>query len=452
MATTAIMAARAGHFVRGSDAGVYPPMSNVLSDAGIEYFNGYDAKHFEEEYDIIVTGNAMTRGNPEVEFLLNTGREMTSLPRFLSDFFLRGNTPLVITGTHGKTTTTAITAHLLLAHSPETGYMIAGKAKNFPEPGKTADNSWFVIEGDEYDSAFFDKRSKFIHYRPRQVVINNLEFDHADIFRDLEDIKRSFRHLIRIIPSEGFLLVNGDDENVKDIVSQIFTNIYTFGLSEENTFRATEITETPEGTEFVFLRDGEKIAHVQSPLSGTHNVRNVLAALAITILNNLNIEKSLLALSSFSGVARRMEMIVDNPELTIIDDFAHHPTAMREVLQSLKNRYPQRRIIAIVEPRSNTLVRNFFQEELADALGLADTIVLGHIHRLETIEESKRLNIEKVIQRLDSYGKKAVHISDPEAIQIFLEKEKLDKDVWIMMSNGAFGGLSEKLRVQYGEQ
>ena len=382
MGNAALLARAAGHEVLGADQGIYPPMSDVLAGAGITVHAGYDAGRLEKlGPDLVVIGNAMSRGNPEVEWLLDAGTlAFTSLPAFLHDHVLQGRRNLVVAGTHGKTTTTSLAAFLLRGAGLDPGYLIGGVPLDPPTGhhlGAAADP--FVIEGDEYDSAFFDKRSKFIHYAPRVAVLNNLEFDHADIFRDLADVQRTFRHFVRIVPRGGWVVLNGDDENLRALGSMAWTQVWKVGTGEDNDARIVDFREDATGVNFRLLWRGQPWGAVTWKLPGLYNARNAaMAAAAVALILRPDASPpgaALLApLVGFRGVKRRQETLLALPGLTVVEDFGHHPTALAETLRSFRSRFPGSRLTAVFEPRSNTARTRVLQPAFIEALALADEI------------------------------------------------------------------------------
>jgi len=371
MASVAAALKERGIAISGSDSGIYPPMSTFLEERGME------AKPFAEanlahKPDLIVIGNAISRGNPEAEFALEQKLDYCSLPELLKHQFLRGKRSLVVTGTHGKTTTASLLAWLLEHNGLNPGYLIGGIPNNLGQGARFTDSDWFVIEGDEYDTAFFDKRSKFVHYLPEAVVINNLEFDHADIFGSLAEIQTSFQRLINIIPRNGLLLANGDDANLEPLLGIGHCPVRRFGLGDHCDERAGDLAYNSNGSEF---RLGDTTFRI--PMSGELNVRNALAALSLARYAGLSDGQIQSGFDTFKGIRRRMEIRGEAGGVTVIDDFAHHPTAIRETLKALGQRFPDRRIWAIFEPRSNTTRRNHFQSELAEALRLAKRVVVA---------------------------------------------------------------------------
>ena len=455
MGQAALLARVAGHEVLGADTGVYPPMSTVLATAGIAVHEGYDAARLARlAPELVVIGNAMSRGNAEVEWLLDTRvLAFTSLPAFLADFVLKGRRSLVIAGTHGKTTTTALTAFLLRENGRDPGYLIGGVPQDPPSGshlGTAADP--FVIEGDEYDSAFFDKRSKFIHYAPHIAVLNNLEFDHADIFRDLADVQRTFQHLTRIVPRNGCIVLNGDDANLRTLGAMAWTRVVRVGLEEANDVRIVNFTETPVGASFQLLWRGQPWAEVTWSLSGIYNARNAAmaataAGLALDPTNPTVLP--LAALARFRGVKRRQEILFKSPRYTVIEDFAHHPTALGETLLAFRARYPGALLTAVFEPRSNTACRRSMQDGFTRAFAQADEVYLGPVNRPERLKPEDRFDPEAVTQHLETQGVEAHFAATNAAL---LEKmltytvaQRAEKPrVVAFFSNGSFDGIIGK--------
>jgi len=453
MGNAALLARAAGHEVLGADAGVYPPMSTVLAAAGITLHEGYDpARLAQLKPDLVVIGNALSRGNPEVEWLLDTRAiAFTSLPALLADFVLKGRKNIIIAGTHGKTTTTALTAFLLRENGRDPGFLIGGVPQDPPvgnHLGSAEDP--FVIEGDEYDSAFFDKRSKFIHYAPHVAVLNNLEFDHADIFRDLADVQRTFLHLARIVPRNGWIVLNGDDENLKALGAFPWTRVVKVGTGETNDVRITNFSEGPAGVTFTLTWRGEEPVTVQWTQPGIFNARNAaMAAVAATLALYPDdpTQLKLDALARFRGVKRRQELLVDTPRLKVIEDFGHHPTALAETLQSLRARHPGLVISAVFEPRSNTARTKVLQAGFTRALGLADEVYLGAVSRADKLKDNERFDVEAVIQHLDLQGVPAhTAATNAELLGKLVANVNVAKDpqLVVFFTNGSFDGIIGK--------
>ncbi len=451
MGQAALLARAAGHEVLGADAGVYPPMSTVLAEAGIAVHEGYDPERLARlAPDLVVIGNALSRGNAEVEWLLDArALAFTSLPALLAEFVLKGRRNLVIAGTHGKTTTTALTAFLLRENGRDPGYLIGGVPQDPPTGSHLGDpGDPFVIEGDEYDSAFFDKRSKFIHYAPHIAVLNNLEFDHADIFRDLADVQRTFSHLSRIVPRNGWIVLNGDDANLRALGPLPWTRVVRVGIGEENDVRIADFAEDAAGVRFALVWRGMQWAEISWTQPGQFNARNAAmaataAALALHPENPTRLKLD--ALARFRGVRRRQELWVDTPELKVIEDFGHHPTALAETLQSFRRRFPGHVVHAAFEPRSNTSRTNVMQAAFMRALALADEVYLGAVSRAETLKEGERFDIEAVIEHLGTQGVPAhtapTHAELLEVIGAQVRSGAARPQLVVFFTNGAFGGI-----------
>ena len=451
MGNAALLARAAGHEVLGADTAVYPPMSTVLAEAGITLHENYDPVRLAQlKPDLVVIGNAMSRGNPEVEWLLDTRAiAFTSLPALLADFVLKGRKNIVVAGTHGKTTTTSLTAFLLRENGRDPGFLIGGVPIDPPvgnHLGTVADP--FVIEGDEYDSAFFDKRSKFIHYAPYIAVLNNLEFDHADIFRDLQDVQRTFLHLARIVPRNGWIVMNGDDDNLRALGSFNWTRVVRVGGGEGNDVRIADFAENESGSSFQLLWKGTAWAQVKWTQPGLFNARNAAmaacaAGLALFPENPSHLKLD--ALARFRGVKRRQELLVNTPALKVIEDFGHHPTALVETLQSFRARFPGHVIHAAFEPRSNTSRTKVMQAAFMRALALADEVYLGAVANSAKLKAEDRFDSEAVIQQLDSQG---VHASTAENNTALLEKIVASAKpggakpkLVVFFTNGSFDGI-----------
>jgi UDP-N-acetylmuramate: L-alanyl-gamma-D-glutamyl-meso-diaminopimelate ligase len=429
-----------GYTVTGSDAGVYPPMSTFLESKGIKLSEGYRAENIPADADLIVVGNAISRGNPEVEAVLNRKLYYLSLPETLKQFFLRGRHNLVVTGTHGKTTTTSLLTWILKSAGLDPAYMIGGIATNLGQGASLHESKYFVIEGDEYDTAFFDKRSKFVHYLPELVIVNNIEFDHADIFPDLDAIKLSFKRLLNIVPSEGMVLVNGDDANCLDVSRDCRAQLVEVGFSENAARQIRDVHYSPHGSEFTLLETAFTI-----PLVGEYNVRNAAMAISAAHFYGVPLATIAKAVAEFTGVKRRQEVRGTVRGITVIDDFGHHPTAIRETLRGLRHQYPGRRLWALFEPRSNTTRRAVFQHELPAALGEADGVILAQVARMEQLPPDERLHPEQVVADIAATGKPAFYEPGVEAIIARLKPLVREHDVVVILSNGGFGGIHERL-------
>jgi len=426
--------------VTGSDENIYPPMSIFLEKKGIALKEGYRAENIPADVDIVVVGNVIKRGNPEVEAVLNRKLFYLSLPEVLKNYFLRGRHNLVVTGTHGKTTTTALLAWIMEKAGHKPGYLVGGLSKNLAQGARLNRSKYFVIEGDEYDSAFFDKRSKFIHYLPELVIVNNIEFDHADIFHDLEEVKLSFRRLLNVVPQNCMVLLNGDDRNCVEVAKDCLAQMVEVGFSENCAQRIRDVAYSSTGSRFKLGDDNFEIA-----LIGEFNVRN--AAMAATAARFYDVPKAKIdiALKSFLGIARRQEVRGEVRGVKVVDDFGHHPTAIAQTIQALRHRYPGHRIWAVFEPRSNTTRRAVFQQQLPDALQLADGVFIAQVAKLEQIPEKERLNPESVVAAIANSGRPAFYEENADAIVDRIVPMLQPKDVVVVFSNGGFDNIHEKL-------
>ncbi len=445
MASAAAAMKERGYQVSGSDHNIYPPMSTFLEERGIGVSSGYSEQNLRHQPDLVVVGNAISRGNPEAEAVLERKLRYCSLPELLKETFIHGRRSVVVTGTHGKTTTTSLLAWVFECAGLNPSFLIGGIPRNLGQGARFTSSEWFIIEGDEYDTAFFDKRSKFVHYLPEVAIINNLEFDHADIFRSLEDIQIAFQRFINLIPRNGLLLANGDEPNVQRLLSVTHCPIRRFGLGIANDIRGIGLGLRPEASEF-FISE----SRFEVPLIGELNVRNALAVVACARHCGLGDAQIQGAFASFQGVARRMEIRGEAGGISVVDDFGHHPTAIRETVRALRVRFPGRRLWAVFEPRTNTTRRNVFQAELTDALGLADLIVVAEVARLDQLRPDERLNPDKLMQDLRNAGKPAAYLATVDAIVDHVGSGARAGDVVCVFSNGGFGGIHGKLLERLG--
>lgn len=461
MGSVAVACRMQGHTVTGSDGPVYEPMRSVLDSAGIDRHEGFSGERLGELHpDLTVVGNAISRGNPELEYLLDERLDMTSMAELVGRLFIAKNTSIVCCGTHGKTTTSSMTAWLLEHAQRQPGFLIGGVPGNFDvgcrpvaEGIHNTHAGVFVSEGDEYDTALFDKRSKFVHYRPTIAVINNIEFDHADIFPDLESIIRSFRQMVRIIPRSGVLLVNADDANALHTAEGSPTTTETVGLDERSTWRIHDIVERGMDTEWSISYNNNLYGRFSLPMPGLHNVRNATMAVASTFHAGLTAEEQMLAMPLFRPPKRRLEELGLWHGAHVVDDFAHHPTAIAATITALRQKYPGAGIHVIFEPRSNTTTRNFFQHELSACFDGAASVCLGPVNRPERYAEHERLDTAKLISEINARGIvgcsiEAQRASDPawgsEAMS-FLTDRVREGDVIAILSNGNVGGLRSML-------
>jgi UDP-N-acetylmuramate: L-alanyl-gamma-D-glutamyl-meso-diaminopimelate ligase len=447
MASAAAALKDKGFEVTGSDRNVYPPMSTFLAGRSIAVTNGYAEGNLSHKPDLVVIGNAISRGNPEAEAILDHKLPYCSLPELLKEFFIRGKRSIVVAGTHGKTTTASLLTWVFEHNGLNPGFLIGGIPNNFGQGARFSDSPWFIIEGDEYDTAFFDKRSKFVHYLPEIGVINNLEFDHADIFENLQSVQHSFSHFIRLIPRNGLLLGNGDDANLAPLLDVTHCPVKRFGLGESNAVQAFNLRYGPTATEF-------EIPSFKFHLNlvGELNVRNALAVVACAKHCGLKNHQIQSAFATFKGVKRRMEVRGIAGGVTVVDDFGHHPTAIRETLKALRIRYPHEKIWAVFEPRSNTTRRNVFQSELIGAFADADAVLVAEVARLEQLEPQQRLNPEKLMRDLKAAGKDAAYLPDVDSILEHLAGNAQGGDLVCVFSNGGFGGIHAKLLERLGRR
>ncbi len=448
MGNGALLLRALGHEVSGSDDNIYPPMSLLLAEQGINILPGYRASNIDTANpDVVIIGNAMSRGNEEVETVLDRRIPFTSLPEILKREVIQGKNSIVVTGTHGKSTTSSLMAWTLESAGRKPNFLIGGVPENFHQGYQARPESEFVVlEGDEYDTAFFDKRSKFFHYLPTTLIINNIEFDHADIFDSIDDIKLAFKRVTNLVPRNGIVIANGDDPNVRDIVRGAFAPLATFGLSDHCDFRAANIEFTDHSSVFDVHSPGRAVTRLEIPMLGEFNVRNALAVTAAALHHGLTFDEIQQAFSTFKSIKRRMEKKGEFGGVIVYDDFAHHPTAIRETLQALRQRFPQNRVIAIFEPRSNTTRRNIFQRELAECFTDADVVFISQIARLNLLSPEERLDPDRVMQDLRDKGKEAYYLPDAAAIAEQVGEIAKPGDVVIVMSNGSFGGIHEMLK------
>ncbi len=446
MASVAAAMQEHGFKVTGSDENVYPPMSSFLQEKGIALKQGYRAENIPGDADVVVIGNVMKRGNAEVETVLNRKLFYLSLPEVLKNYFLRGRHNLVVTGTHGKTTTTALLAWIMEKAGRNPGYLIGGLPKNFGQGARLNDSKYFIIEGDEYDTAFFDKRSKFVHYLPELVIVNNIEFDHADIFKNLDEIKLSFRRLLNIVPQNGMVLLNGDDPNCVEVAKDCLAQMIEIGFSKNCAQRIRDVAYSSDGSRFKL---GEQTFEI--PLVGEFNVRNAAMAAMAARFYDVPEKKIESAFKSFAGIARRQELRGEGRGVKVVDDFGHHPTAVAHTLQALRHHYRGHRLWAIFEPRSNTTRRAVFQQQLPDALKLADGVFISQVARLEQIPEDERLNPERVVAAVAKTGRPAFYESNADAIVNRIVSMVQPKDVIVVFSNGGFDNIHEKLLMRLRE-
>jgi UDP-N-acetylmuramate: L-alanyl-gamma-D-glutamyl-meso-diaminopimelate ligase len=455
MASLAGMLQARGHRVTGSDAAAYPPMSDLLAGLGIPLMQPYAEANLTPRPDLVIVGNAISRGNVELEAVLDARIPFTSMAAVLHDEFLAGRESLVVAGTHGKTTTTSMLAWIYEVASrtrPELApsFLIGGVAENFGtsfmvRPEIDGVRQPFLLEGDEYDTAFFDKGPKFLHYFPDAAILTHVEFDHADIYADLAAVKTAFQRLVNLVPRRGRLVAFDGSDNVSECVARAFCAVERYGFQPESHWRLTELRH--EGTEsrWTLLRAGERFAELRLPMAGEHNALNATAAAALAAGQGVPTDAIVQALATFRSVKRRLEVRAEVNGVTIIDDFAHHPTAVRETLRALRTAYPGRRLWAVLEPRSNTLRRNVFEHELVESLALADRSVLAAVFKSEAIPAGERLHPENVVAALGARGLESAVYADADAIVAAIAPQLRSGDVVAILSNGGFGGIYTKL-------
>lgn len=445
MASLAGLLKERGYHITGSDQDVYPPMSDQLKDLGIKVYKGYKPENIgKNRPDLVVVGNVIRRDNPEAVFVIESKIPYMSMPQILSEEFLKDKESIVICGTHGKTTTASLMAWMLSSLKDDPGFLIGGIPLNFEKSYHLGGGHHFVIEGDEYDTAFFDKGPKFLHYRPKYAILTSIEFDHADIYKDQAHVEESFRKFISIIPKEGVLVANFDDEVVRRLTMEAKCKVVGYSMNSKTSYNSKIILENDSGAKFKFK--GERLdGDFLSPLNGRHNVQNVTAVL--TLLDQLEFDQEGMkeGLKDFKGVARRQQIVGESGGIIVIDDFAHHPSAIKETIIAMRSRFSNRRIWAVFEPRSNTSRRNIFQNEFADALSLADLAVIAPVFKKESIPENERLDVNKIIADLKNKQRKAFTFNSSDEIADNIAKMSRENDVVLVMSNGGFDGVHKKI-------
>ena len=445
MASLAGMLKQRGFDVRGSDTAVYPPMSDFLASLDIPVAQPYAAQNLDPRPDLVIVGNAISRGNPELERVLNDRIPFQSMAQLLYDEFLRGREVISVAGTHGKTTTTSMLAWIFEAAGRRPSFLIGGIAENFRASFKLDGGRHFIIEGDEYDTAFFDKGPKFLHYFPDAVVLTSVEFDHADIYKDLDSVKTAFKRLVNLVPQRGRIIAWDGAPEVDECIARAFCPVERYGFADESHWRVTGVRYDTDRTRWSVLRQGKPWAEFDFALAGEYNVLNATAAAAMASTSGIDAAQIAEALSTFQSVKRRLEVKAEIGGITIIDDFAHHPTAIAEALKALHTRYPGRRLWAVLEPRSNTLRRNVFHEALAQSLSMADEVIVAGIFKSEAIPQAERLDVGEVVLAVRRRGTPARQLPDADAIVSAIVPELRSGDVVAILSNGGFGGIYEKL-------
>ena len=450
MAALAGMLQARGNVVTGSDQNVYPPMSTMLASLGIQVNQGYQPEHLDPAPDCVIVGNAIPRGNAEVEATLDRKLLYRSQAEVVKEEFIRGRRSLVVAGTHGKTTTTSIAAWVMDQGALDPSFLIGGVAQNFGVSFRVTNSDYFIIEGDEYDTAYFDKGPKFMHYLPEIAIVNNIEFDHADIYNDLAAVKLAFRRLMNLVPGNGRLIAGWDSPHVREVVGEmgqkLFTQLETFGTHAEAKWRVTDTDFSSELSKFTVTREGKQWGEFQTPLIGEFNLLNCLAVIIAADAWGIDRETIRAALATFKNVRRRAEIRGEENGVTVIDDFAHHPTAVRETLRGLRNRYPSRRLIAVFEPRSWSSRLAVFQDEYASAFVDADYVLLASVFDSQkALEKGKTLDTARLIEEIAKQEKPAFALANATEIIEHLRPQLREGDVLAIMSNGGFDGIHEKI-------
>lgn len=447
MASLAGMLKARGYDVQGSDAAAYPPMSDFLASLNIPVHQPFDPRNLQPAPDLVVVGNAISRGNVEIEYVLDHRIPFVSMSQLIYDKFIKGHDSIVIAGTHGKTTTTSMVSWIFEVAGRSPSFLVGGIAENFGSSFAVQQSREFIIEGDEYDTAFFDKGPKFLHYFPDSVILTSVEFDHADIYRDLDAVKFAFKRLVNLVPGRGRVIAWDGSHNVSECVAKAFCPVERYGFAEQSFWRVSDVRYESNRTSWKVSREREPWAEFDFALAGEYNVLNATAAAAMASNYGITPDKIAEALRTFRSVKRRLEVRAEVNGITIIDDFAHHPTAIEQTLKALKTRYNGRRLWAVLEPRSNTLRRNVFQKQLAESLSMADEVVLAGVFfkTTDALKEEERLKTDLLIDELASKGKHARTLADADTIVETIAPELKPGDVVAILSNGGFGGIYEKL-------
>jgi UDP-N-acetylmuramate: L-alanyl-gamma-D-glutamyl-meso-diaminopimelate ligase len=448
MAPLAGMLRERGYKVTGSDAGVYPPASHLLESLGITYASAFDAKNLTPAPDLVVVGNAVSRGNVEVEEMLDRKLPHRSLPEILEEEFLPGKHSIVVTGTHGKTTTTAMLAWIFHVAGKRPNFLVGGVAENFGKSYGLAGGQEFILEGDEYDSAYWDKAAKFLHYQPDDLIITSVEFDHADIYTDFDVYQLAFKRLVNLVPRRGRVIVWGDPdagEAPRKVAEKAFCPVITYGFDPQNDWVASSVSLSDNQMHFRVHYKGDLFGEFSLAATGRHNVLNALAALIVGQGRGIRAEQLDSALKTFQSVKRRMDVKGEIGNILVVDDFAHHPTAIRATIEAARLRWSGRRLWAILEPRSNSMRRRVFQDALPQSLALGDRVILGGVHRAGQLSEEQRLDPETIASAVRQLGKDARVLPSADAIADFLAAEALPNDLLLVMSNGSFDALCDKL-------
>ena len=445
MASLAGILKQKGFLVTGSDQNVYPPISHFLEALSIPILEGYGPQNLSSNIDLVIVGNVITKDNPEAIEVSCLKLPYLSLPQALKHFAIKGKHSIVISGTHGKTTTSAIAAWILEKAGMDPGFMIGGIPQNFQTNFKLGKGPYFVIEGDEYDTAFFDKGPKFLHYDPWLTILTSIEFDHSDIYRNLDHVIESFRKLIELMPPEGFLIVNGDDEVITQEIKRAKCPVATYGITKNSLWKAVEITVQEDLTHLSILKSGKKYMTLSTPLYGYHNISNLLSAIVLADFLGISFSTISDAAKTFMGVKRRQEIIGEKKGILVIDDFAHHPTAVRETIRAVKEKYRKRRLIAVFEPRSNSSRRNIFQTRYASSFDNADLIMIPEPPLMEKIPPAERFSSQHLVKDIKKRGVNGYYFPNTDQLLGALLGKVRASDVILIMSNGAFDNLPKRL-------
>ncbi|HUO34557.1 MAG TPA: UDP-N-acetylmuramate:L-alanyl-gamma-D-glutamyl-meso-diaminopimelate ligase [Candidatus Acidoferrum sp.] len=446
MSPVAGMLKETGYRVTGSDAGVYPPASTLLDSLGIRWFDGFRAENLLPHPDLCVVGNVIARGNPELEFILDNKLPYCSMAQLLEDFFICGRTSIVIAGTHGKTTTTAMLAWIFHTAARRPDFLVGGVCPNFGDRSYgLGGGSEFIIEGDEYETAFFDRGPKFLHYHPDELILTSLEYDHADIYPDLASIAKQFRLLVNLVPRKGRILIWGESPELREVSSKAFCPVETFGFTPDSDWAVGDVLWHDGATEFRVARQGREAAQIRMPIAGRHNVLDALAAVALAHGRGVEREAIEHALATFQSVRKRMEIKGEENGILVVEDFAHHPTAIRLTLEAARTRWPGRKLWAAIEPRSNTMRRKIFEKVLPESLAVADSVLIGPVNRASLLSDEDRFSPDAVADSVRTLGRDAAAFSSADAIAAHIASGARPGDLVLVMSNGSFDGLSAKL-------
>jgi UDP-N-acetylmuramate: L-alanyl-gamma-D-glutamyl-meso-diaminopimelate ligase len=446
MAPVAGMLKERGFHVTGSDVNVYPPSSTLLDSLGIRWNEGFREENLKPSPDLAVVGNVIARGNPEIEYILDQKIPYCSMPQVLEEYFIPGHTSIVVTGTHGKTTTTAMLAWIFHVAGRRPDFLVGGVVPNFSDRSYgLGGGEEFIIEGDEYETAFFDRGPKFLHYHPDELILTSLEYDHADIFPDLASIALQFRRLVNLVPRRGRVLIWGESPELKEVVAKAFCVVETFGFTPDCDWCAGDVQWHDSATEFRVAYRSSEVTRIRMPLAGRHNVLNALAAIALAYGRGVECEAIERALATFQSVRRRMEIKGESNGILVVEDFAHHPTAIRLTLEAARTRWAGRKIWAAIEPRSNTMRRKIFQDVLPDALALADAVLIGPVNRAQLLGDDERLSPEAIASSILERGRPAKAFASAAEIADHLAENAKSGDLVLVMSNGSFDGLCGKL-------